>query len=72
MPPRASITALVGALILFACVWAYLPGLHGGFLFDDYANLPLLGSGGPVTQWETFWRYITSGRADPTGRPVRP
>ena len=50
--------------------WFYLPGLQGGFLFDDYANLPTLGATGPVTHWDTFWRYITSGTADPTGRPL--
>jgi hypothetical protein len=49
---------------------AYGPGLHGGFLFDDYANLPTLGAFGPVDNWPTFWRYITSSTADPTGRPI--
>lgn len=49
---------------------AYAPGLQGGFLFDDFANLPALGASGPVDQWPTFWRYITSGHADPTGRPL--
>lgn len=49
---------------------AYLPGLHGGFLFDDFANLPALGDTGPITRWDTFWRYLTSGTADPTGRPL--
>ncbi len=50
--------------------WAYVPGLHGTFLFDDFANLPALGATGPVDTWPTFWRYITSGTADPTGRPL--
>jgi len=50
--------------------WAYHPGLTGDFLFDDFANLPALGATGPVTHWATFWRYITSGDADPTGRPL--
>jgi len=56
-----------GAFLLVAC---YLPGLHGNFLFDDAANLPSLGAYGPVDNGTTFLRYITSGRADPTGRPV--
>lgn len=51
-------------------LWAYLPGLQGGFLFDDFGNLPALGASGPVDHWTTFWRYITSGSADPTGRPL--
>jgi len=55
--------ALVGA----ATWWVYAKGLHGNFLFDDFANLPALGSFGPITQWSTFFRYITSGTADPTG-----
>jgi protein O-mannosyl-transferase len=57
------------AMVLVA-IAAYWPGLHGGFLFDDFANLPALGSTGAVDNWATFWRYITSGTADPTGRPL--
>lgn len=49
---------------------AYRPGLSGGFLFDDFVNLDALGSTGPVDNWPTFWRYLTSGSADPTGRPL--
>lgn len=62
------ILLLAGTLLL---AWsAYAPGLTGGFLFDDFANLPALGASGPITTWSTFWRYITSGTADPTGRPL--
>src|SRR6185312_5208940 len=46
------------------------PGLSGAFLFDDLGSLPKLGATGPVDNWATFWRYITSGGADPTGRPL--
>ena len=54
-----------------ACAWlAYLPGLSGGFLFDDYVNLNAIGATGPVDNWAAFWRYLTSGNADPTGRPL--
>jgi tetratricopeptide (TPR) repeat protein len=61
----------VGLCILLILTWiAYRPGLTGPFLFDDYANLPSLGEGGPVTDVANFFRYITSGTADPTGRPV--
>lgn len=56
--------------VLLLALTAYWPGLHGGFLFDDFANLPALGASGPVDNWATFWRYITSGTADPTGRPL--
>ena len=64
----AGLTALA-AILLFTW-WAYRPGLTGDFLFDDFGNLPVLGATGPVTHWVTFWRYITSGAADPTGRPL--
>lgn len=61
---------LLLALVLLLTWWAYAPGLHGGFLFDDFANLPALGANGPIHTWAIFWRYITSGIADPTGRPL--
>ncbi|MGH8115666.1 MAG: hypothetical protein ACREPS_11535, partial [Rhodanobacteraceae bacterium] len=72
---RARVVAsLVFALVLIAILaltwWAYHPGLSGDFLFDDFGSLPVLGSTGPVDHWATFWRYITSGSADPTGRPL--
>jgi tetratricopeptide (TPR) repeat protein len=61
---------LLLALTLLMTWCAYAPGLHGGFLFDDFANLPALGADGPVRTWAVFWRYITAGTADPTGRPL--
>lgn len=60
------ILAALGA-ITAAC---YAPGLKGGFLFDDSANLPALGATGPIDNAQALARYLTSGRADPTGRPV--
>lgn len=59
----------LGAILAIA-IWAYYPGLRGGFLFDDFGNLPTLGAGGPVDNWAIFLRYATSGIADPTGRPL--
>ena len=56
--------------LIIATIWAYAPGLSGDLLFDDLANLNALGATGPVDDWPTFWRYITSGAADPTGRPL--
>lgn len=72
MPPRSSSlwVLLFAGMLLVLAVWAYAPGLHGGFLFDDFGNLPAIGATGPVDTWATFWRYITSGAADPTGRPL--
>ena len=60
--------ALAGVLLLAA--GAYWPGLSGGFLFDDYVNLDALGHYGHVDNWPVFWRYVTAGTADPTGRPL--
>jgi len=68
LPIALCVTGLVTILAL--AWWAYHPGLSGDFLFDDFANLPALGATGPVDNWATFWRYITSGDADPTGRPL--
>lgn len=57
-------------ITLTLVAWAYWPGLAGPFLFDDFANLDDLGAYGPIDNWRTFLYYITSGTADPTGRPV--
>lgn len=61
--------ALMLGLGLLA-IAAYWPGLKGGFLFDDFVNLDALGATGPVRDLPTFWRYLTSGTADPLGRPL--
>lgn len=61
----------LGLLALLSIAWfVYAPGLSGGFLFDDFVNLDALGNSGPVDNWRTFWRYVTSGTADPIGRPL--
>jgi protein O-mannosyl-transferase len=61
---------LVVAGTLFATWLIYRPGLNSGFIFDDYANLPILGATGPVEDAASLLRYLTAGRADPLGRPV--
>jgi hypothetical protein len=66
----AKFPAILVALVPVLTWAAYAPGLQGGFLFDDFGNLPALGATGPVEYWAIFWRYITSGTADPTGRPL--
>lgn len=71
MRSRCNLPTLIGAiLIALLGIAAYWPGLSGSFLFDDFANLPALGATGPIDNWPVFWRYITSGIADPTGRPL--
>ncbi len=57
-------------LLVILSLFAYAAGLRGGYLFDDFANLPALGASGPIHHWAVFWQYITSGHADPTGRPL--
>jgi hypothetical protein len=66
---RLAVSAGFASLLAIA-LWAYRPGLPGGFLFDDFANLNALGATGAIDNWPAFWRYITSGTADPTGRPI--
>jgi protein O-mannosyl-transferase len=66
----STLTLLVLLLVVILVIVAYWPGLRGGFLFDDFANLTALGATGPIDNWAAFWRYITSGTADPTGRPL--
>src|SRR5688572_28927886 len=58
------------ALLLVLAWLALRPGLTGSFHFDDMTNLEALGKFGPVDDWTTFQLYITSGFADPTGRPL--
>jgi tetratricopeptide (TPR) repeat protein len=70
-PARAAVifAALLSGLLLLTW-WVYRPGLSGGFLFDDFVNLNALGAMGPVHDWSSLLRYLTSGNADPTGRPL--
>lgn len=65
----ASTAFLIACLLAVAAI-SYAPGLRGGFLFDDYANLPSLGATGPISNLSALERYLTSGNADPTGRPL--
>lgn len=62
--------AVAGFVLTGLVAWAYWPGLSGPFLFDDFGNLDVLGAYGRIHNWPTFLYYLTSGNADPTGRPV--
>lgn len=57
-------------LTVIAAWWAYSPGLSGGFLFDDFNNLNQLGAYGRVDNLRSLFLYLTSGSADPLGRPL--
>lgn len=58
------------ALLIILIGIVYWPALPGTFLFDDGVNLNALGAYGGVTDWNRLLLYLTSGMADPTGRPV--
>jgi protein O-mannosyl-transferase len=46
---RLALIPLLVLLAILVLIWiAYAPGLRGGFLFDDFANLPALGASGPI------------------------
>jgi tetratricopeptide (TPR) repeat protein len=62
------VATMAGAIALAA--WLYAPGLKGPFVFDDFANLPALGAQGPIVDGPSLLRFLTSGKADPTGRPL--
>lgn len=72
MPPhRASLIATATFAVLTVLTWlAYHAGLNGSFLFDDFVNLSALGEFGRIDNATVFWRYLTSGIADFTGRPL--
>jgi len=67
---RQRFTLLLPVLLLAAACWAYAPGLSGGFLFDDFNNLDQLGAYGHVDNTRSLLLYLTSGSADPVGRPL--
>lgn len=69
-PPSQWRLAIAGFVLALLIAWAYWPGLAGPFLFDDFGNLDVLGAYGRIRDWPTFLYYLTSGNADPTGRPV--
>lgn len=54
-----------------AVVAVYLPGLAGGFLFDDYSNL-LRDQDWRIKRlaWDDLWQAMTKGIASPAGRPL--
>ncbi|MEM9207915.1 MAG: hypothetical protein AAGA61_01610 [Pseudomonadota bacterium] len=67
---RRSVWAAAAALITAATVLAYLPGLAGPFVFDDFGSLSRLGDLGGIRDWATFKAFVLSGDAGPTGRPL--
>jgi protein O-mannosyl-transferase len=50
--------------------WVYRNGLSGTFLFDDFNNLQHLGDFGRIDSLQKLLLYLSSGNADPIGRPL--
>jgi tetratricopeptide (TPR) repeat protein len=62
---------IAGWLILcLVTILAYLPGLDGPFLLDDFGSIAPLGDLGGVVDWMTFKAFVFGGHAGPTGRPL--
>lgn len=70
MPRQTTVGILLLGSALFAALWAYRPGLTGTFLFDDFKNLNAIGSFGRIDSLQKLLLYLSSGDADPTGRPL--
>ncbi|MBT8446206.1 MAG: tetratricopeptide repeat protein, partial [Gammaproteobacteria bacterium] len=67
--PR-NIAPLLWLIMFCAAGAAYLPGLQGGFILDDFANLSALGKYGSIDSAQDLWRYLTNGLGGPGGRPL--
>lgn len=71
MKDKISLPFLIYVLSLFACIWAYTPGLSGPFFFDDYWNIV-------DNYWlhlhelslDGLWDAAVSGQSGPLKRPV--
>lgn len=57
-------------LILILTVLVYFPGLKGGFIFDDIPNLGQMNQYVDMHHWDNIQKFVSSGTAGPTGRPV--
>ena len=64
------VLAAAWAAVLVAAVLAYLPGLEGPYMLDDFGSIKPLGDHGGVTDWESFKIFVFGGHAGPTGRPL--
>ncbi len=68
--PGGVLLAVVLLLVLSGLVWwVYTPGLTGGFIFDDEANLKPMARFGGVQDLSTLLAFLSS--AELPGRPLR-
>lgn len=69
LPPRARWVLV--ALALAALAWlVYMPGLHGGFVFDDFSNIVDQPALAPQAVRAHFWQAVWAGRAGPFSRAL--
>ena len=64
------IVLVAWSLLFLICIVAYLPGLTGPFVLDDFGVVAGLGDRGGVSNWETLRAFVFGGNSGPTGRPV--
>jgi tetratricopeptide (TPR) repeat protein len=68
---RTQCAAIAGFFAtLLVSAFAYLPGLSGPFLLDDYLRIGALGDLGGVTDGRTLLAYLDSAWTGKTGRPL--
>ena len=65
---RDGVITAAGIIAILLVGWfAYTPGLHGAFTFDDLPNLAQLQN---VDDRVSAIRFVFTGKAGPTGRPL--
>ena len=69
LPPRAVLALALGALALLGWL-VYMPGLHGGFVFDDFSNNVDQPALAPQALSAHFWQAVWAGRAGPFSRAL--
>jgi hypothetical protein len=71
MPKSNVMHRILIALVFGVAVLAYLPGLPGFFVYDDYPNLvnhPVFQE--PISGWVDIKRVVGEGLSSPLGRPI--
>ncbi len=67
--PRAWLLLALAAMLLAGWL-VYLPGLRGGFVFDDFSNIVQQPSFAAKALHEHFWAAVWAGRAGPLSRAL--
>ena len=69
LPPWMRLALALAALALLGWL-VYLPGLHGGFVFDDFSNIVDQPALDPRSLHGHFWQAVWAGRAGPFSRAL--